>query len=112
MILGPDSAPEAGRKTAFGRRLRGKEAKRVPSALGGMREQGGTRNTTSAGGAFPVVRQATVRAKMPAPLCCHVRVSGQVLRYAAKAAVDEKPVAGGVLVEVPRLPKTVLGEHR
>ena len=45
-------------------------------------------------------------------LCCHVRVSGQVLRYAAKAAVDEKPVAGGVLVEVPRLPKTVLGEHR
>lgn len=112
MILGPDSAPEAGRKTVFDRGLRGKEAKRVPSALGGMREQGGTRNATSAGGAFPVVRQATVRAKMPAPLCCHVRVSGQVLRYAAKAAVDEKPVAGGVLVEVPRLPKTVLGEHR
>ena len=102
----------AGRETAFGRGLRGEEAKRVPSTLGGMREQGRTHNATSAGGAFPVVRRAAVRARMPAPLCCHVRVSGQVLRYAAKAAVDEKPVAGGVLVEVPRLPKTELGEHR
>ncbi len=83
-----------------------------PGRAGGMREQGGTRNATSAGGTFPVLRQAAVRAKMPAPLCCHVQVSGQVLRYAAKAAVDKKPVAGGVLVEVPRLPKTVLGEHR